>query len=83
MAHYFTNDEIASKERMIKVFIKNEKYSFYVDNGVFSKKNLDFGTRSLLENLDLSIICGDVLDFGCGYGPIGIFIAKILMLMSI
>ena len=61
---------------MIKVFIKGKPYSFYVDNGVFSKKNLDFGTRTLLESLDLDNISGDVLDFGCGYGPVGIYIAK-------
>ena len=43
---------------------------------MFSKKGLDFGTRTLLENIDLVKIKGDVLDFGCGYGPIGIYIAK-------
>ena len=76
MAHYFTNDDVKSNEKMIKVFIKGKPYSFYVDNGVFSKKNLDFGTRTLLESLDLDNISGDVLDFGCGYGPVGIYIAK-------
>ena len=43
---------------------------------MFSKRALDFGTRTLLENLDIERIQGDVLDFGCGYGPIGIYIAK-------
>lgn len=76
MAHYFTNDKIESKEKLIKVKINEKLYSFYVDNGVFSKKGLDFGTRTLLENIDLEKIKGDVLDFGCGYGPIGIYIAK-------
>jgi 16S rRNA (guanine1207-N2)-methyltransferase len=41
---------------------------------VFSKKGLDFGTKSLLESLDINNINGDILDFGCGYGPIGIYI---------
>ncbi|MBQ9011777.1 MAG: class I SAM-dependent methyltransferase [Bacilli bacterium] len=76
MAHYFTNDKIESDEKLIKVQIKKNPYSFYVDNGVFSKKGLDFGTRTLLENIDIKKIKGDVLDFGCGYGPIGIYIAK-------
>ena len=76
MAHYFTNDKLKTEEKIIKVKINEKNYSFYVDNGVFSKKGLDFGTRTLLENLDLEIIKGDVLDFGCGYGPIGIFIAQ-------
>ena len=51
------------------------KFSFFTDNGVFSKKGLDFGTRSLLESLP-DDISGDILDFGCGYGPIGIFLKK-------
>ena len=76
MAHYFTNDEVESNEKTITVKIKNTKLNLIVDNGVFSKKGLDFGTRSLLESIDIEKIKGDVLDFGCGYGPIGIYIAK-------
>ena len=76
MSHYFTNDEIKSNEKNIYVLIKNQKLEFTIDNGVFSKKGLDFGTRSLLENIDIDNISGDVLDLGCGYGPIGIFLKK-------
>ena len=76
MSHYFTNYYVKSEEKIIKTKIGNDTYSFYVDNGVFSKRALDFGTRTLLENLDIERIQGDVLDFGCGYGPIGIYIAK-------
>lgn len=75
MSHYFTNDYVKSDKKLIKVKINNKDYSFNVDNGVFSKSGLDFGTRTLLESLNLKDIHGDVLDFGCGYGPIGIFIA--------
>lgn len=76
MSHYFENNEILKsdiKENRVK--IKNQDFVFYTDNGVFSKKGLDFGTRTLLENLSEDI-SGEVLDFGCGYGPIGIYIAK-------
>lgn len=75
MSHYFTNDYVKSDKKKIKVKIKNKDYFFNVDNGVFSKSGLDFGTRTLLESLNLDEIHGDVLDFGCGYGPIGIYIA--------
>ena len=74
MSHYFTNDYVKSEEKTVKVIIKNTHLKFIVDNGVFSKKGLDFGTRTLLENIQ--DIKGDVLDFGCGYGPIGIFVKK-------
>ena len=77
MSHYFTNDKIKSDEKTINIKIKNTSLKFKVDNGVFSKKGLDFGTRTLLESIDIENIKGDVLDFGCGYGPIGIFLAKL------
>ena len=77
MAHYFEyNRSLKSEEREIIVNIKGQKFRFITDNGVFSKKGLDFGTRTLLETLDIENIKGDVLDFGCGYGPIGIYVKK-------
>ncbi len=76
MSHYFTNENLKSDEKITKAKIGDHEYKFYVDNGVFSKRGLDFGTRSLLENLDLENIHGDVLDFGTGYGPIGIYVAS-------
>ena len=77
MAYYFDkNTFVTSDERLIHVEIKNQMYNFYTDNNVFSKKYLDFGTRTLLESINLNDIKGDVLDFGCGYGPIGIYIKK-------
>lgn len=77
MSHYFTNDYVKSEEKSINVIINDIKLKFIVDNGVFSKKGLDFGTRTLLENINLNEVKGDILDFGCGYGPIGIYLKKI------
>lgn len=75
MAQYFENDEnLKSERKEKKVYINNEDFSFLVDNGVFSKSGLDFGTRTLLENVNIEN--KDVLDIGCGYGPIGIYLAK-------
>ncbi len=75
MSYYFTNDEnLKSEVRTNKVIINGLPFTFYTDNGVFSKKGLDFGTRSLLEVVDIKP--GKVLDLGCGYGPIGIYLAK-------
>ena len=52
MAHYFTNDNIEHNRKIIKVKIKNQDFQFITDNGVFSKNGMDFGTRTLLENLN-------------------------------
>lgn len=76
MSHYFTNDKVKSNEKTINIKIKETSLSFIVDNGVFSKKGLDFGTRTLLESIEIEKLKGDILDFGCGYGPVGIYIAK-------
>ena len=77
MGHYFSNDELKSELHLIKVKIFDREYSFYTDNGVFSKGKLDFGTRTLLESLPLDDIKGKVLDVGCGYGVIDIILSKI------
>lgn len=75
MSYYFSNDDTVKSEiKKINVKIKNNLYSFYTDNGVFSKKGLDFGTRTLLESIPN--LKGEILDLGCGYGAIGIYLSK-------
>jgi len=75
MSYYFDrNTDVESKEVTTRAEIEGRLYTFKTDNNVFSKKGLDFGTRTLLESIDMKNISGDVLDFGCGYGPIGIII---------
>ena len=44
---------------------------FTTDAGVFSRGELDTGTRLLLEALP-ETMGGEILDLGCGWGPIGI-----------
>ena len=75
MSYYFDNDtKVESKEVITKAEIGNTLFTFITDNNVFSKRGLDFGTRTLLENINN--ISGNILDFGCGYGPIGIYLKK-------
>lgn len=75
MSYYFDKTtNVESNESTIRIEIYDRFYTFKTDNNVFSKRGLDFGTRTLLENIDIKNIKGNVLDFGCGYGPIGIII---------
>lgn len=48
--------------------------NFMTDAGVFSKGELDQGSRLLLDALPA--LQGDVLDLGCGWGAIGVSLAK-------
>jgi len=45
------------------------------DAGVFSPGRLDPGTRLLLEESPVPPASGDLLDLGCGYGPIACVLA--------
>ena len=77
MSQYFSNDEsIKSEIKEFVIRLKEETYTFKTDNGVFSKGGIDFGTKLLLESIPLSEIKGDILDVGCGYGIIGIYLKK-------
>lgn len=76
MNHYFTNEEVKSELRKINVNIFDKRFIFNVDNGVFSKKGLDFGSRTMIEVLINESLSGRGLDVGCGYGPIGIILSS-------
>lgn len=76
MAQYFDNVDLKSEIKRITIKIMDTVLEMNTDNGVFSKDKLDFGTRTLLENLPLSEFNGKVLDIGCGYGPIGLYLKK-------
>ena len=81
LEHYFTNNEnLKSELRKIIYKYENHELVFYSDNGVFSKDKLDFGSSLLLSTLFKHKGIGElkVLDVGCGYGYMGISIAKIL-----
>ncbi len=56
--------------------IKGYSLTFTTDNGVFSKNEVDFGSRLLIDTFTLPAVDGDILDLGCGYGPVGIALAK-------
>lgn len=77
MGQYFDNEKLTSNIFEFDVNILGEKFMFKTDNGVFSKRGLDFGTRLLLESLEVSDLTNKGLDVGCGYGVISIIISKV------
>lgn len=77
MSQYFENELLKSDLKLREVKLNDTIFKFYTDNGVFSKKGLDFGTRNLLDNINLESVSGRVLDLGCGYGAIAIMLSKL------
>ncbi|CZR01213.1 class I SAM-dependent methyltransferase [Trichococcus collinsii] len=75
--HYYTkNPETESKETSWTFPLRDREFRFISDSGVFSKKTVDFGSRLLIESFRLNEeVAGDILDVGCGYGPMGLALA--------
>ena len=78
MGHYFTNEKLPSEVKTTKCVVFGKSFTFFTDNGVFSKDGLDFGSRLLLESIPLEDVGAKVLDVGCGYGVIGIILNKLI-----
>lgn len=75
--HYYTNNVNAhSDERSFDYKLRGYNFKFTTNVGVFSKKEVDFGSRLLIESFIIPEIDGNILDVGCGYGPIGLSLAK-------
>lgn len=80
MSHYFFEvQDVKSSKKIINYEIKNEKFEFLTDNGVFSKTKIDFGTDVMLqtflnENKKLENI--RILDIGCGYGVVSVVLKR-------
>lgn len=76
--HYYSDKPaVASNPKSWTFSLKGEEFHFTSDSGVFSKKEVDFGSRLLVEEFQQPNVEGSILDVGCGYGPIGLAIAKV------
>ena len=74
--HYYTRDpRSASHPAECSFIYRGNQLTFRTDAGVFSRGEVDTGTRTLLEALP-DRMSGEILDLGCGWGVIGISVAK-------
>ena len=74
--HYYTRDpQSASHPVECEFTYRGIRLTFRTDAGVFSRGEVDTGTRVLLEALPEEMH-GEILDLGCGWGVIGISIAR-------
>lgn len=76
--HYFSADPSApAKLTEVEIEVGGQVLKLSASSGTFSSERLDPGTRVLLGLWELFPTEGIVLDLGCGWGPIGLSIAKL------
>ncbi|WP_221569198.1 class I SAM-dependent methyltransferase [Alkalihalobacillus sp. TS-13] len=74
--HYYSSKPVSQSDMKDWSFtLKGRAFRFYSDSGVFSKREVDFGSRLLIETFEKPEADGGILDMGCGYGPIGLSLA--------
>lgn len=76
MSQYFENDKtVIDREFYVNYVINEHEFKLVSNNGVFSKKSLDRGSKILIETILKLKLDGDILDLGCGIGVIGLTLA--------
>lgn len=75
--HYYTQKpEVEEKLTTWETELNEQSFKFTTSTGVFSKSEVDFGSRLLIETIKKPDVQAPILDLGCGYGPIGLSLAK-------
>jgi 16S rRNA (guanine1207-N2)-methyltransferase len=75
-SHYFSpTPDAPSERRLVQLRLRDVEVDLWTDRGVFAGDRVDSGTVALLEEAP-GPPAGDVLDLGCGYGPIAIALGR-------
>lgn len=81
--HYFSERPTSPQHLgLLRCRLRGHGFEFLTSSGVFSHRRIDTGTRLLIESMILPD-AGAALDIGCGYGPIGIVVAKLRPRMQV
>lgn len=77
--HYYSSRPTSEHDiQQVEVELRGICLKLHTDAGVFSKRRIDPGTELLIDSLRLPSDLHDIFDLGCGYGPIGLVLAKLL-----
>jgi len=68
--------DLTKYEHIVDAELRGRKYRFHTRAGIFSRMEIDDGTRLLIETMDVRPR-HSVIDVGCGFGPIGIVAAHL------
>ena len=74
--HYFSpTPGTPARVRSLSVRLAGREVEVRTDAGVFSGHRVDLGTRVLLREAPVPPAAGDLLDLGCGWGPLALSMA--------
>jgi 16S rRNA G1207 methylase RsmC len=75
--HYFSQEPKSEYQpKQIELDVAGEVFKVNTASGTFSPLRLDVGTSVLIDHLELAPKDGNILDLGCGWGPIALNLAK-------
>jgi 16S rRNA G1207 methylase RsmC len=75
--HYFSQEPKSEYQpKQIELDVAGEVFQVSTASGTFSPLRLDVGTSVLIDHLELAPKDGNILDLGCGWGPIALNLAK-------
>ena len=76
--HYFSAEPTTnSKETAVEFEVAGQLFQLSATSGTFSSTALDTGTNVLLSHFEKFPSSGNVLDLGCGWGPIAVSVAAL------
>lgn len=73
--HYFRTPHRGGTRQDVEIVLAGRDLTVTTAGGVFSASRLDLGTRVLLREVPAPPPEGDLLDLGCGWGPITLALA--------
>jgi len=73
---YFQDVEQFRQDMLVKAELCEQPMQFSTTWGLFSPRAIDEGSRLMLEHIKVNKD-DDCLDIGCGYGPLGLTLAKL------
>lgn len=75
-AHYFSpRPAVAEERRQLSVRLAGRELAVWTAGGVFSQDRVDLGTSVLLREAPEPPARGQLLDLGCGWGPVALTMA--------
>ena len=77
MSHYFDAEpSVGSQPHRVALVLPDVRLRLTTDRGVFARDGVDPGTKLLLLETPSPPAAGNLLDLGCGYGPIALTLAR-------